>query len=153
MTCPQAWPNPRALAENAEPPDPEPLRLADQWEYELEMKGGKLSVLSTQPRHFKQPVVTARRFGRYAIELWIGKELVDRVRFDLPGLAPESPEPPPDKRKPLFGPPNFARGVEVRQRVLVPAAPRARQARLIDRATGEISPLEWPPVPSAAPKP
>ena len=43
---------------------------------------GEVRVLGVAAREFSQPVVTARSMGRYAIELWIGHELVDRVRFD-----------------------------------------------------------------------
>jgi hypothetical protein len=135
------------------PPDPEPLRLAEQWEYELASKGGKVSVLAVHPRRFARPVVTPRRFGRVAIELWIGSELVERVRFDFPGLALEHPEKPA-ARRPLYAPTDLGRGADVRQRVLVPAAPRARKAVLLDRATGESWPLPWPPdspTPSPAP--
>lgn len=125
------------------PPDPEPLRLADQWEYELEWNRGALSVLAVRARRFPKPVVSARRFGRFAIELWIGNELVDRVRFDFPGLEPQ----PADmgSRKRLHAPPDFSKGAEVRQKVLVPAAPRARRAELIDRAAGRVIDLPWPP--------
>lgn len=126
------------------PPDPEPLRTADQWEYELAFSQGKVSVASVSARHFKAPVVTARRFGRFAIELWIGNELVERVRFDFPGLALETP-PASGARKPIYTPVDLARGANVRQRVLVPAAPRARRAVLVDRATGDTQPLPWPP--------
>jgi hypothetical protein len=135
------------------PPDPEPLRLAEQWEYELVSKGGKVSVAAVHPRRFAAPVVTARRFGRFAIELWIGPELVERVRFDFPGLALEHPEKPA-ARHPLYAPTDLGRGADVRQRVLVPAAPRARKALLLDRATGASWPLPWPPdspIPSPPP--
>jgi len=139
-------PSASASAPAGGPPDPEPLRLSDQWEYDLLYDAGKLVVSATRARHFKAPVVTARRIGRFAIELWIGRELVERVRFDFPGLGLESP---PDEiqgtRKPLYPPANFSKGVHVRQTVLVPAAPRARRAVLLDRATGESQPLPWPP--------
>jgi hypothetical protein len=133
-----------AVRPPSSPPDPEPLRLAEQWEYELLSKGGKVTVEAVHPRHFASPVVSARRFGRFAIELWIGPELVERVRFDFPGLALEEPEKR-GARKPLYAKPDLGRGAEVRQKVLVPASPRARQALLLDRASGQASPLPWPP--------
>lgn len=128
----------------ATPPDPEPLRQSEQWEYELQIKDGNLSVLSTARRQFKTPIVTARRFGRFAIELWIGNELIDRVRFDFPGLALEQPTPSGGRRK-LYAPPDLTRGADVRQKVLVPAAARARRAVLVDRASGNATLLPWPP--------
>jgi hypothetical protein len=127
------------------PPDPNPLRLADQWEYELAYDGGKVSVLATRARHFDKPVVSARRIGRFAIELWIAKELVERIRFDFPGLGMEAPPDEVGPRHPLYPPASFSKGVHARQTVWVPAAPRARRAVLLDRATGESQPLPWPP--------
>ncbi len=59
---------------------------------------------------YPNPVVTARRMGRYAIELWIGQELIERVRFDFPLTAAD--EAPPS------GPGTFAR-----------ASPQSRKRR------------------------
>lgn len=124
-------------------PDPEPLRLAKQWQYELAYDAGRVAVAAVTPRVFARPVVTARRMGRYAIELWIGSELIERVRFDFPLLAAE--DVPEGKRRPLHQPPNFGSGAHVRQQLLVPASPRATRAVLVDRATGSVTPLAWPP--------
>lgn len=122
-------------------PDPEPLRQAEQVEYELLWNRGTIEVLKSTPKTFAKPVVTARRMGRFAIELWIGPELVERVRFDFPLLAVE--EPPQSDVGPE--PPSLERGVYSRLRVLVPRAPRARRAVLVDRATSETIALPWPP--------
>jgi hypothetical protein len=93
--------------------------------------------------------------GRFAVELWVGSELVDRVRFDFPLLAAEGP--PPKKRRPLDDPPSLTGG-PLRTTVLVPAAWRARRALLVDRATNTETELDWPPrfdagAPTAAPAP
>src|SRR5690606_5408225 len=74
------------------PPDPEPLRQREQWEYSIEWKAGALAVAGVRPVNLREPMVTPRRMGRYAIELWIGRELVERVRFDLPLLGADGPE-------------------------------------------------------------
>ncbi|MEZ4232872.1 MAG: hypothetical protein R3B89_27080 [Polyangiaceae bacterium] len=124
-------------------PDPEPLSLKDQWEYTLRYQDGEVSVERVRKLVFPKPVVTDRRMGRFAIELWIGRELVDRVRFDFPMLAAE--EPPSGKRKPLHEPPSLAAGADVSLAVRVPASPRATRAVLIDRATGTQRSLPWPP--------
>jgi hypothetical protein len=136
---------PAKLPAHGGPPDPDPLRLADQWEYEFEYQGGTVSVLATTARHFATPVASARRFGRFAVELWIGQELVERIRFDFPGLAPEAAPSETGKPQRLHAPTDLGKGVHVRQTVLVPAAPRARRAQWVDRATGEVRPLPWPP--------
>jgi hypothetical protein len=123
-------------------PDPEPLMLAEQWDYEVVYASGALRVRSVALRKFPKPVATARRMGRYAIELWIGRELIDRVRFDFPLLASEPV--PSGPRRPLHEPPSLA-SAELTQRVLVPASPRATRALLVDRASGEATTLAWPP--------
>lgn len=124
-------------------PDPEPLRLARQWRYTLLYDRGKVSVQSVKALRFPHPVVTARNMGRYAIELWIGHELVDRVRFDFPLVAAEVPQRGP--RHPINEPPTLAAGAVVTRQVLVPASTRATRAVLVDRATGVRQPLPWPP--------
>jgi hypothetical protein len=132
-----------AIVRHGSLPDPEPLRLAEQWEYELVHEKGGVRVAATTRKRFAQPVVTARQMGRFAIELWIGSELIDRVRFDFPLLAAE--EAPRGKRRPLHEPPSFASGAAVSRRVLVPGSPRATRAVLVDRATGGVTALPWPP--------
>jgi len=141
---PSAAPAPSTPPANP-PPDPEALRIAEQWEYELEWKQGALNVLRVTPRVFPQPVVTARRMGRFAIELWIGPELVERVRFDFPMLALE--DDPSAPARPAT--PSLSKGAHVTTRVLVPAAARARRAVIVDRATETRTALAWPPAPLA----
>lgn len=140
-------------------PDPDPLRIARQWRYTLLYDRGKVSVQRVQGLRFPHPVVTARNMGRYAIELWIGHELVERVRFDFPLVAGEAPQHGP--RHPIHQPPTLASGAVVTRQVLVPASTRATRAVLVDRATGARRPLPWPPdhplpppgVPERAPVP
>jgi hypothetical protein len=142
---PSAAPPPAPVVSS--PPDPEPLRQAEQWEYEIAWDAGTVTVLSTVPRKFPNPVVTARRMGRFAVELWIGHELVERVRFDFPLLALDDANSGTSARA---APPSLERGARTRQRVLVPAAARARRALLVDRASDKVVELPWPPTPSAA---
>jgi hypothetical protein len=131
------------------PPDPEPLRQAEQWQYEIASDDGTLSVVSVKPVNLPKPAVTPRRIGRYAIELWIGQELVERVRFDLPLLGGEEPVASPKTGSPA---PTLEKGAHVRTRVLVPRADRARRAVLIDRQLDRAFPLPWPPDrPASAP--
>jgi hypothetical protein len=128
---------------HADPPDPEPLRIAEQWEYTVHYRRGALSIDRVRPVRLAAPRVTPRRMGRYAIELWIGRELVERVRFDFPLLAAEPA--PSGPRRPIDEPPSLAAGADVAVSVLVPQSPRATSARLVDRATGERIDLPWPP--------
>jgi hypothetical protein len=123
-------------------PDPQALRLDRQWEYELVYDRGKLSVGKVRERRFSQPIATQRQMGRFAIELWIGAELIDRVRFDFPLMAAEQPRL---GARPVREPPSLAEGVTTTRTVLVPASPRATRAVLVDRATRERLELPWPP--------
>jgi hypothetical protein len=122
-------------------PDPTPLRLAEQVEYELELNEGKVSVLSVKPVKLREPIVTARRVGRWAIELSIGPELIERVRFDFPGTAADEAATGPKK---LHAPLDLGSRAITRVKVTVPQSPRARRALLVDRATGSVTPLDWP---------
>jgi hypothetical protein len=130
------------------PPDPEPLRSAKQYEIAAVWENYAVRVESVRPLELKKPMASARRVGRFAVELWVGRELIERVRFDFPLLAAE--DHAPRKRRPLHEPPSFA-GSILRAKVLVPASPRARRAVIVDRATGNETPLAWPP--SVAPAP
>jgi hypothetical protein len=124
-------------------PDPEPLRTERQWQYEFVYDAGALRVASVRAMLYPKPIVTARKMGRYAVELWIGRELVERVRFDFPLTAAD--EPASTGPKPLREPPALGAGAKVVQRVLVPASPRATRALLVDRATEQAVELPWPP--------
>jgi hypothetical protein len=124
-------------------PDPEALRQARQYEYEVVYDHGKLHVANVRGVRFANPVVTARQMGRFAIELWIGHELVERVRFDFPLVAAEDVRR--TKKRPLEEPPSFAAGVVAAVKVFVPASTRATRAVLVDRATGSTEALPWPP--------
>lgn len=124
-------------------PDPEPLALARQWEYRLVYDHGKVRVAGVRALRFARPVVTARHMGRYAIELWIGHELVERVRFDFPVIAADPPAV--GKRHKVHEPASLAPGAVVDTTVLVPATERPTRALLVDRATGKSQAIAWPP--------
>jgi hypothetical protein len=131
-------------------PDPAPLRQAEQVEYELELSEGKVRVVSVKAVTLPAPVVTPRRLGRYAIELSIGPELIERLRFDFPGTAADEPQVGP--KKPLFAPLTLSERAIARVKLQVPQSPRVRRALLIDRALNTATALEWPlpVVPKAA---
>ena len=118
-------------------PDPPALSSRRQYELELRYTRGRVELVSAVERTFERPRTTARRMGRFAIELWIGLELVDRVRFDFPLLGAEESKDG-----------GLERGLVTSQKVLVPATDRPTRALLVDRATGEEIELLWPPVES-----
>lgn len=131
-------------------PDPPALSMRAQWRYLIRYDRGAIRTDSPRALCLDQPRATARRLGRFALELWVGFELVERVRFNFPLLAAE---PPPAKAVPGEGqprrairePPRFAPGARVSIPVLVPASPRATRARILDRATGDSTEVPWPP--------
>jgi hypothetical protein len=133
-------------------PDPAALRMAEQVEYELELKEGKVSVVSVKAVKLSAPIVTPRRIGRYAIELSIGPELLERLRFDFPATAADDPVKPGQK-KPLSAPLTLSERAIVRVKLLVPQSPRVRRAVLVDRGLETATELEWPlpEVPKAQP--
>lgn len=123
-------------------PDPTPLSLTSQWELELEYDQGKLALAGATKRELEAPRTTPRQMGRFAVELWIGHELIDRVRFDIPLVT--APAAKGETRR-LRAPVTLDAGVSARQTVLVPNSPRATRALLVDRASGSETPLPWPP--------
>jgi hypothetical protein len=125
-------------------PDPPPLKTSEHYEYLVVHHRGQVAVQSVRRWRSRTPLPTGRSMGRYAIELWIGHELVDRVRFDFPMLAAK-PAPQTGPRRPLHEPPSLSAGAVVTRRVVVPASERATRAVLVDRATGAVQPLPWPP--------
>lgn len=141
-------------AEPAAPPfadevsDPQPLAQEEQWQYELAFADGTVRVERVSLRVFERPVVTARHVGRFAIELWIGRELIERVRFDFPLLGAEVPV---GERRAVREPARFEPGLHALRTVLVPNSARAVRAQLVDRATGSATPLPWPPNAPLAP--
>jgi hypothetical protein len=132
-------------------PDPPPLTMSEQVEYELELSEGKIKTVSVKAVKLRKPVSTARRLGRYAIELSIGSELIERVRFDFPGTAADEPVP---GRKKLDAPLDLGSRSVARVKLLLPHSPRVRRALLVDRALETVTELEWPlpPAPPPAPK-
>ena len=124
-------------------PDPEPLSLREQWQYGLVYEGGNVRVEHTEKRTSPKPVSTVRHMGRFALELWIGHELIDRVRFDFPLIAAE--DAPGATRRPLHQAPSLGPNAIARISVLVPASPRATRLVLVDRATGKAQEFPWPP--------
>jgi hypothetical protein len=129
-------------------PDPAPIASKKQWVFEVATKGGKITVDRAQPKAVDKPTETPRAVGRFAIELWIGRELLDRVRFNPPGMGAEQPE---GKRN-GFPKPRFD-DIVTRFSVRMADNPRAAYLLVIDRETGDTQKLFWPPEPDGRLKP
>ncbi len=122
-------------------PDPAAPSTVKQWVFELTAKRGAVTPGRVTSATAKAPIATARVMGRYAIELYVGRELLDRVRFDIP-LTGDGP-PERDPKRP-FARPTFE-VVSTRLRVQMADSPRAAWGVVLDRATGEIGRFWWPP--------
>lgn len=141
LPAPIPPPAPPPLSGSA--PDPQPLSMAEQWQFQLLFENGAPRIEHFEKQTLPKPVPTPRRMGRFALELWIGRELIDRVRFDFPLIGAE--EAPGNTRRPLHDAPSLAPKAIARIRVSLPASPRATRLLLVDRATEKTQELPWPP--------
>lgn len=144
---PQIWPD-GGRGSTGWAADPPPLVSSRQWVLTFRYQAGKVQFVGSRPLQLAQPVTTARRIGRYAVELMSGPALVERVRFDFPLLAAD--ELAGQARRPYNDPPRFEVKAVVTHQVVVPDSDRVSRARLVDRATGTTWVLPWPPVVPAA---
>jgi hypothetical protein len=122
-------------------PDPAVSASKTQWIFDIAHKNGKNTITRVRSVKLEQAVSTARVTGRYAIELYIGKQLLDRVRFNVP-LTGDGPSERANRR--VFSRPTFE-NVSTRLRVQITDNPRATDVVLVDRATGESQRFWWPP--------
>ncbi len=125
-------------------PDPPALSERAQWIYEVVYDRGDVRVGDPSFKCLDRAQATPRRMGRFAFELWLGHELIERSRFDFPLLGSETPRS--GSRQALREVPSFAPGARVSVTLSVPASQRATRARILDRATGDSVPVAWPPL-------
>lgn len=123
------------------PPDPPPLSEREQWVFVLRWSKNEPYLVSIQKTDMGAPHPTPRVMGRFALELYEGPTLIERVRFNFPMLG-GGPEPMDAGWK---APPRFEPGLTTRIGVLFPATKRGTRLELWDRATDRRWPLPWPP--------
>jgi hypothetical protein len=122
------------------PPDPPPLSEREQWVFVLRWSKNEPYLVSVQKTDMGAPHPTPRVMGRFALELYEGPTLIERVRFNFPMLgAVEAPDAG------WKTPPRFEPGLTTRIGVLFPATKRGTRLELWDRATDRRWPLPWPP--------
>lgn len=122
------------------PPDPPAMHERMQWVLDLKYDKGDLYLLGTRKIDQGSPQETPRAMGRFAIELFEGPTLIERVRFDFPFLGAEMA---PDAG--YKTPPRLEPKLVTRIGVLFPATSRGTRLELWDRATDRRWPLPWPP--------
>jgi hypothetical protein len=113
-------------------PDPAPNRSAAQVDLMLRFEGGRLHLLGSQRVTLEIAEATPRRMGRFAAELWLGTELIERLRFDVPLLAADGGEA-------------LEAGLATDVTIRLPLLERANRLEIVDRKTEEKLTLEWPP--------
>jgi hypothetical protein len=122
------------------PPDPPPMSEREQWVFDLRWDRGDIYLLEVHKLDMGAPHTTPRVMGRFALELFEGPTLIERVRFDFPMLgAPEGTDGG------LRAPPRFEPKLTTRIGVLFPATKRGTKLELWDRARDVRMPLPWPP--------
>jgi hypothetical protein len=126
------------------PPDPPPLVERSQWLFDLRWDKGEVFLLGTQPMELPAPRETPRAMGRFALELYEGPALLERVRFDFPLLGAVDPGDGG-----WDSAPQLTRKLRTRIGVVFPATSRGTRLELWDRATNRRWALPWPP--TAAP--
>lgn len=129
-----------AAAARRIPPDPPPLTEREQWVFDLRWDKGEVFLVQVHKTDMGAPHTTPRVMGRFALELYEGPTLVERVRFDFPMLG--APEPTDAGYK---APPRFEPKLKTRIGVLFPATKRGTRLELWDRARDVRWPLPWPP--------
>jgi hypothetical protein len=123
-------------------PDPPPLTTRQQWVIDLAYRAGEVSLRGARRVALARPTATARMMGRFAVELYVGRELLDRVRFNFPLLGAGDGDLDGTR---WDAPPSFERGLSAGSAVMIPHSERTTRALVVDRATGRQWPVPWPP--------
>jgi hypothetical protein len=126
------------------PADPPPMVERQQWVFDLRWDRGDVWLLGVHALELPAPQATPRAMGRFALELYEGPALIERVRFDFPLLG----APDPEDAAP--GTPSFTKNLRSRVGVVFPATARGTRLELWDRATDRRWSLAWPPQSGAA---
>jgi len=126
---------PRADVPRFVAPDPPPLVEKKQWVFDLRWDRGEVYLVGTHALELPAPQSTPRALGRFAMELYEGATLVERVRFDFPMLGASESD----------GGIRFAPRLTTRIGVMFPATKRGTKLELWDRSNGQRWSLPWPP--------
>jgi hypothetical protein len=122
------------------PPDPPALSERMQWVFDFRWDRGEVFLLEVHKLDQGEPQPTPRVMGRFALELYEGRTLIERARFDFPMLG--VPEPADAGWK---GPARFSPRLKTRIGVVFPATTRGTRLELWDRAEDRRWPVPWPP--------
>jgi len=122
-------------------PDPPAKAATKHWVFSVEVQKGAVTIAKASEVELDKAVGTPRVIGRYALELQVGNELLDRLRFNVPlGGDGSHQDDRPGLKRPEFR-------VTTKFFVRMADAPRATTLRLVDRATADVRVFGWPPGP------
>jgi hypothetical protein len=127
------------------PPDPPPMVSRKQWVFDLRWSKGDVYFLGVHELDMGTPQETQRAMGRFALELFEGPTLIERVRFDFPMLGADEPVTDAGRRWDYSAPPSLQKNLTTRIGVMFPESKRGTRLELWDRATDRRWPLAWPP--------
>jgi hypothetical protein len=122
-------------------PDPPSRASQKQWIFDVTMKGNQVRAERAKPATFDKAAETPRVLGRFALELWVGRELLDRVRFNVPLMGGE----PTIGNRNRLPKPRFEENLTAHVSARMADNPRAAYLLLVDRETGDFQKMEWPP--------
>ncbi|MGO9835799.1 MAG: hypothetical protein ACLP1X_16475 [Polyangiaceae bacterium] len=122
------------------PADPEPLVERHQWVFDLRWDRGDVFLVGVRPLDLAAPQATPRVMGRFALELFEGAALFERVRFDFPLLGALDPGDGG-----WSSPPSLTQKLRTRIGVVFPSTRRGTRLELVDRATNRRWSVPWPP--------
>ena len=117
------------------PPDPPALSEPVQWVFDLRWERGDVYLVAVHKVDMGAPHPTPRVMGRFALELYEGPTLIERVRFDFPLLGGDADAG------------LLERKLKTRIGVFFPATKRGTRLELWDRAKDQRWPIAWPPTP------
>ena len=117
------------------PADPPAMLERGQWIFDLRFRRDEPYLLGVHRIELATPQATPRVMGRFALELFEGPTLIERVRFDFPLLGAGDTDAGVSLEKLL----------STRIGVMFPATRRGTRLELWDRATDRRWALSWPP--------
>ena len=128
------------------PPDPDPpMREEMQWVFDLRYERGDIFFVGVHSLDLGAPQTTPRVMGRFALELFEGPTLIERVRFDFPMLGAGDAQ-----NKGFMAPPSLEKKLTTRIGVMFPETRKGTRLELWDRASNLRYRLPWPPDESSA---
>jgi hypothetical protein len=133
------------------PVDPAPMVERSQWVFDLRWDRGDVWLLGVQPLELPAPRETPRVMGRFALELFEGAALIERVRFDFPllGSFVQADAQRDGGSSGAHTATSFSQSLRTRIGVVFPAVSRGTRLELWDRATNRRWSLPWPPAQAA----